>query len=174
MTRILRPTHGPKDWQAGLADPARAWRPGFSAMAAAQSWEAAQGSGSSGLPPEIAALLGPGATLQLAIPGHKVALPGHGGESMCDVFALVQAGEAGVALTIEASVDEPFGPTVGTWLAEASGTRRERLAALCNWLGVTYPLPEALRSQLFHGTAAAVAEARRFNRPVAAMVVQSF
>ncbi|SNR63894.1 hypothetical protein SAMN06265370_113119 [Puniceibacterium sediminis] len=143
-------------------------------MAAAQSWEAAQISDPSGLPPEIAALLGSGGALQLAIPEHRVALPGAGADSQCDVFALVQAGEASVALTVEAKVDEAFGPTIGTWLAEDKDNKRERLAALCNWLGVSYPPPEPLRYQLFHRSAAAVAEARRFNRPVAAMVVQSF
>ncbi|MFU8881858.1 MAG: DUF6946 family protein [Rhodobacterales bacterium] len=39
---------------------------------------------------------------------------------------------------------------------------------------VATPLSGALRYQLFHRTAAAVTEARRFHRPVAAMIVQSF
>ncbi len=56
-----------------LADPETRWKPGFSAMAAAQSWEAADS-----LPAEVAEILGPDAELLLAIPEHRVSLPGGG------------------------------------------------------------------------------------------------
>ena len=91
MARIYIPAQGIADWQSLLADPVRQWRAGYSAMAAAQSWQCA-----AGLPPEIDALLGGGTELQLAIPEHKVPLPGRGADSQCDVFALVQAGAQGV------------------------------------------------------------------------------
>lgn len=77
-------------------------------MAAALSWEAAKG-----VPPEIAELLGGSAELLLAIPEHKVSLPGGSRESQCDVFALVRTFGETMAIAVEAKVSEPFGPTVG-------------------------------------------------------------
>ena len=169
MTRILRATTGPDDWKALLADPDKHWRTGYSAKTTALSWEAA----SPDLPPEIAALLGPGAALQLAIVEHKVALPGGQRASQCDVFALVAADAGDIALAVEAKVDEPFGPTLGEWMATPTPGRQDRLAAIADWLDLADPDP-GLRYQLLHRTAAAVAEALRFRRPVAAMMVQSF
>lgn len=49
MSEILIPSSGPDDWQQFLADPQKQWKRGYSAMAVALSWEAAQG-----LPPEVA------------------------------------------------------------------------------------------------------------------------
>lgn len=169
MSRILIPTTGPDDWRRLLADPEKQWKRGYSAMAAALSWEASRG-----LPPEIAQILGPGAQLLLAIPEHKVALPGGNRESQCDVFALVDLGGATCALAVEAKVNEPFGPTVGEWMREPSAGRVERLGAICEMLGVVYPPPPELHYQLFHRTAAAILEARRFNAARAAMIVHSF
>ncbi len=169
MTKILVPTRSPDDWRALLADPETQWRAGYSAMSAALSWQAAQG-----LPPEIATLLGPDAELLLAIPEHKVKLPGKGRESQCDVFALVRSNDQTIALAVEAKVAEPFGPTVGDWLVAASPGKITRLTALCELLGCPYPTPPGLRYQLFHRTAAAVIEAARFKTDRAAMIVQSF
>ncbi|MEO1000600.1 MAG: hypothetical protein AAFW69_08380, partial [Pseudomonadota bacterium] len=87
MNKILTPSGGPEDWRQFLADPQNQWKRGYSAMATALSWEAAQG-----LPPEVAELLGPDAELLLAIPEHKVAVPGGRRASQCDVFALARAG----------------------------------------------------------------------------------
>lgn len=168
MSRILIATNGPQDWRRALADPATQWRDGFSAKAVARSWEHAQA-----VPPEIAALLGRQVALQLAIAEHKVALPGGQAASQCDVFALLEADGQQVAMTVEAKVDEPFGPLLGDWRKGASAGKAARLAAICAVLDLPDP-PDALRYQLFHRTAAAVLEARRFRRPVAAMVVQSF
>lgn len=136
-------------------------------MAAAQSWE-------HGFPPEVAALCGPDAELQLALVEHRVQLPGRGSPSHCDVFALVHAGGQDMAVAIEAKVDEPFGPTIAEWLgSDPTPNKTARLNAIAGWLGLALPAP-GLRYQLLHRTAAAIFEARRFRRPVAAMIVQSF
>ncbi|WP_102226675.1 DUF6946 family protein [Acidimangrovimonas sediminis] len=168
MSRIYVPTRGLGDWRALLADPEKHWRAGYSAMAAARSWEAADG-----LPPEIAAMFVTNAELLLAIPEHKVALPGGRRESQCDVFALVRDGNETVSLAVEAKVAEPFDRTIGDWLRNASDGKRTRLAAICELLGCPPP-PDDLYYQLFHRTAAAILEAKRFGTDTAAMVVHSF
>ena len=138
-------------------------------MAIALSWEKANG-----LPPEVARILGTDAELLLAIPEHKVALPGGRRDSQCDVFALARNLGRTIALAIEGKVNEPFGPTVGEWLVDGSEGRVVRLNSICQMLGSPYPPPENLRYQLFHRTAAAIIEAKRFKTDEAAMIVHSF
>lgn len=169
MSKILIPSSGPDDWQQFLADPQKQWKRGYSAMAAALSWEATQG-----LPPEIAVLLGANSELLFAIPEHKVALPGGRRESQCDVFALVRAGDETIAVAVEAKVNEPFGPTVGEWMIDASAGKIERMAFIREQLGLPDGPIDHIRYQLFHRTAAAVLEAKRFKTDRAAMIVQSF
>ncbi|MFC2966807.1 DUF6946 family protein [Acidimangrovimonas pyrenivorans] len=168
MSRIYVPTRGPSDWRALLGDPEKHWKAGYSAMAAARSWETAKG-----VPPEIAKIMGPAPDLLLAIPEHKVPLPGRGAASQCDVFALIRDREETVSLAVEAKVAEPFDKPIGEWLRDGSDGRRTRLAAICDLLGCGLP-PGDLYYQLFHRTAAAVIEARRFGTDAAAMIVQSF
>ena len=169
MSNILVPSRGPDDWQQFLADPQKQWKRGYSAMAAAMSWEAAHG-----LPPEIAALIGPDAELLFAIPEHKVALPGGGRASQCDVFALTRAGDETIALAVEAKVNEPFGPTVGEWMVGASAGKTERITFIRDLLRLPDGPIGHIRYQLLHRTAAAALEAARFKTDRAAMVVQSF
>ena len=166
---ILVPTSNADDWRRLLADPQTQWRRGYSAMATALSWEAA-----AGLPKEVSAIIGGEPDLLFAIPEHKVALPGGGRASQCDVFALVRAGDQTVALAVEAKVDEPFGPTVDEWLQGASDGKTTRIRYICQLLGLPQRPKTGLRYQLFHRTAAAVIEAERFKADRAAMIVQSF
>jgi len=170
LAKILIPTVGPEVWQQFLADPEKQWKRGYSAMAAALSWEAANGD----VPPEISKLLGGSIELLLAIPEHKVALPGGQRESQCDVFALIRTINETMAIAVEAKVNEPFGPTVGEWMVDASKGKIERMQFICNLLGLISPPPDELRYQLFHRTASAVLEANRFKTDRAAMIVQSF
>lgn len=169
-SRILVPSAGPSDWRRLLADPEKHWRDGYSAKAAAERWEA-----STGLPPEIGSLfeavgLGP-SELLLAVPEWKTPLPGGERESQTDVFALVHAPRGVFACAVEAKVIEPFGPTVAEWLAGASAGKLERLAYLCDLLGLPNPPAGELRYQLFHRTAVALIEAERFGCAGAAMIV---
>lgn len=169
MSKILVPTRGTEDWRLLLADPEKHWKHGYSAMAVAQCWETANG-----LPADFLSILGQDAELLLAIPEHKVALPGGTRESQCDVFALVRTGEHTCALSVEAKVNEAFGPTVGDWLDKASKGKAKRLTSICEMFGAAYPPPDNLRYQLFHRTAAAIVESARFKTDTAAMIVQSF
>lgn len=173
MTRIYVPSAGPQDWQKLLADPVLHWREGFSAMALATCWEAANG-----LPAEIAAMLRPlggEPELLLGIPEHKVPLPGSSTRpTQSDLFALIRVGDRTIAATIEGKVDEPLGPLLGDWLIDASPGKRDRLAYITELLGLALPLPNDVHYQLLHRTAAAVIEARRFKTDAAAMIVHSF
>jgi hypothetical protein len=174
LSRIYLPSTGPADWQKLLADPSKQWRSGFSAKTLAHCWESAEG-----LPSEIAAMLqlnGNAPELLLGLPEHKVPLPGSNrGESQNDLFALIRIGERTMAVTIEGKVDEPFGPRLGDWLANASVGKRQRLAFLCNQLGLDERrLPSDVHYQLLHRAAAALIEADRFKTDDAAMIVHSF
>ncbi len=166
---IYWPTRGPESWQQLLADPQKHWVTGYSARTLAHCWEAAKG-----LPPEIAALFGPQASLLLAIPEHKVNLRGGRRPSQTDVFALVRHADRTIACAIEGKVEEPFGPTMQEWLVDHSSGKAERLAYLCQVLGLAQPLPSQLRYQLLHRTASAIIEADRFKTDEAAMIVHSF
>lgn len=169
MKKILIPTTGPTDWKRFLADPDKQWKQGFSAMATAHSWESA-----GGFPEEIAQLLGTRAELLIAIPEHKVSLPGGSGQSQCDIFALARVEDTTIAVSVEAKVAEPFCPTIGEWLKNASPGKIARLSYVCDKLGLTQPVPHYIRYQLFHRTVAAVIEAERFKTDRAAMIIQSF
>ena len=169
MNKILIPTVGPESWRQFLADPEKQWKRGYSAMATALSWEAAQG-----VPAEIERLLGGEVELLLAIPEHKVPLPGGKRDSQCDVFCLLRQRDQTIAAAVEAKVREPFGPTVEEWLNNASAGKRERLQFIQDLLGLDGVVIPQLRYQLLHRTAAAVIEGRRFGTTKAAMIVQSF
>ncbi|QIE42383.1 hypothetical protein G5B39_10845 [Rhodobacteraceae bacterium SC52] len=169
MSKILVPSTGADDWRRFLADPGKQWKRGYSAMAAALSWEAANG-----VPREIEDLLDNPVELLIAIPEHKVRLPGGGRESQCDVFALIRSADETTAIAVEAKVNEPFGPTVGEWLVGASEGKIKRLKFICDLLGLKKEPCDELRYQLLHRTAAAIIEANRFKTDRAAMIVHSF
>lgn len=169
MPRIYIPTTGPESWQGLLADPTKHWRRGYSARTLAHAWEAA-----SGVPPEVAGLLGVEVELLLALPEHKVPLPGGERASQTDLFALVRADGKTVSVAVEGKVNEPFGQTINDWFDAPSAGKRERLSFLCSKLGLAFPPAGHLHYQLFHRAASAVLEAERFKTDEAAMIVHSF
>jgi hypothetical protein len=79
-----------------------------------------------------------------------------------------------ISVAVEGKVSEPFGPTVGEWLVNASAGKQRRLAYLRDLLGLPDPVPPNLRYQLLHRTASALIEARRFFAAHAVMLVHSF
>ena len=171
-SKIYLPSTGAPDWRRLLADREKHWKAGYSARAAAERWESADG-----LPAEIerqfvAVHLGP-CELILALPELKTPLPGAGRASQTDVFTLVRTVRGVFACGVEAKVSESFGPTIGEW-SDASPGKAKRLNYLCGLLGLAEPPAAALRYQLLHRTAAALIEAQRFGCAGAAMVVHSF
>src|SRR3954471_8644186 len=93
MTSIYLPSSGPHDWQWLLAKPGLHWKHGASAMALADSWEAAET-----WPTEVAeALDAPGLrNLEplVALPEHQVPLPGGQRASQTDLFVLARRPDA--------------------------------------------------------------------------------
>lgn len=174
--KIYVPTTGVESWQALLADPEKHWKAGYSAKALACCWEEAKG-----FSPEIQALLASvpeyglaDTELLMAFPEHKVPLPGGARESQTDLFALGKACDQLVSIAVEGKVSEPFGPTVGEWIANGSVGKHKRLAYLKEMLGLEGNLDPEVRYQLLHRIVSAVIEAERFNASKAVMMVHSF
>lgn len=171
MSRIFVPSSGPSTWQQFLAKPDRQWVTGYSARTVAHSWEA-----QASWPSEVAAIIeqGVGPTeLLLALPEHKTPLPGGQRESQSDVFALGRHRDGLIACTIEAKVNEAFGPTVADQMKDASSGKLTRFDFLCRSLGIA-DCPDDIHYQLMHRTVSALIEADRFATKHAAMIVHSF
>lgn len=155
-------------------------------METAVSWEGAKGT-HSGLPKPIAAMFQAAELnepeLLLAIAEHKVPLKGTGGDSQCDVWALVKTTEGTVSVSVEAKANEDFGDnnqTLTAWLkgGKSPGSPVNRLM---RWHHIEENLPKGgeeayhrIPFQILHRCAAAVIEARRFRLKHALFLVQSF
>lgn len=188
MSIFYVPTEGAEDWRQLLADPDKHWRKGFSARTLAYCWESSNGD----WPDSVGQLLRrqgiplfASARPLVALPEHRVPLPGGGRASQTDIWVLATSGDQLISIAVEGKVQEPFGDPVATWLekleteAERRGTTsgaRTRIDYLAGLLG----LPEDLNSwgdiryQLVHRTASAVLEAKRFTAGHALMLVHAF
>jgi len=177
VAQIFVPTNSIDDWKRLLAQPDLHWKPGFSAMTLARSWEDAA---AGGFPPEVAKALGAARPdwlnlrLLLAIPEYQVPLPGGSRASQTDLVAFARADSGLVVVAIEGKVDESLGPTVGQKRAERSGGVDERLGYLEKALGLTNPCSDNVRYQLLHRTVSALRIARDFAAKSAVMLVHSF
>ena len=186
MSTIHIATRGPCNWRERLGNPEIHWKRNASAMETAVSWEYASRL-HSGLPEPISKLfsdseLGP-SKLLLAVAEHKVSLRGTGGDSQCDVWALVRASVGTVSLTVEAKAKEPFGSgneTLQVWMGsgKSPGSKPNRIN---RWNHIQENLPAAAANayrdipfQILQRCAAAIIEARRFGLKHAAFVVQAF
>jgi hypothetical protein len=176
MSRIRLPSRRAEDWRRLLADPVTQWRVGYSAYELAHAWEACEE-----FPPAVADVLRPSLgplELLVAFPEHKVGVPGRGGASATDLFALARTerGEL-VAVAVEGKVGESFDRSVDKWLRDPRGdrdNRRRRLDGLAGLLGLEGVALDEVPYQLLHRTVAALTEARRFNAAHAVLLVHSF
>ena len=174
MKKIFIPTSGPDDWKQLLAEPDKHWQRGYSARALAHCWEQAQD-----IPQDVRIVLSKAPEMTeiealICIPEHQVPLPGGSRPSQNDIWVLAKTSLGLLSIAVEGKVSESFGPTVGEWFKEPSPGKQQRLSYLCQQLEVGFPPDSQLRYQLFHRTASAIIEARRFNAPDAAMVVHTF
>ena len=171
---ILVPATSLDDWKRRLASPEKHWKEGYSAHALATRWHAARG-----FPQEISSLLAThdltrDAALLLAIPEHQVPLKGGARASQTDLWALASTSRGLMSIAVEGKAGESFGPSIGEWEQSSSSGKRERWDALCSLLEVTRDCDRDIRYQLFHRTASALLEARRFHAVDAAVIVHSF
>lgn len=186
MSSLHIATRSACDWRSRLGDPEKHWKRRASAMETAVSWEGAARS-PSGLPQPIAALYEAselsGPKLLLAVAEHKVPLEGVGGDSQCDVWALVGTKAGVVSVAVEAKAKEAFGDkneSLAEWL-KGGDSLRSGPNRLKRWEHVIANLPEreagaydAVPFQILQRCAAAVIEARRFRLNHAVFLVQSF
>jgi len=110
----------------------------------------------------------------LAIPEHKVHLPGGGRPSQNDLWVIASCDYGLVSIAVEGKVSETFGPTLLKWEPDSSPGKQERLDFLCAELDLETPLPDDIRYQLLHRTVSAIIEAKKFNAKYAMMLVHSF
>lgn len=175
LPRIAVPLLRPEDVIPHLGKGELHWRQGYSARAVAESWFAAND-----LPPKVRAVLEQapelrGAELVDAWLERCTDLPwGRGAASQTDLLAVLGLGGELAVMGVEAKVKESFGPLVREWLAAGGDNRRQRLAGLCGLFGLDPAAVGDLRYQLFHRTAAAVLEARRYRAGKAVLMVHSF
>lgn len=173
--RLSLPMRGPEEVRPHLGKQYH-WKPGHSAQAVAYSWFKA-----GSIPARVATVLDQvawfkGATLVDAFLERKTDLrDGCGAASQTDLLAIVTAdgGRDLAIVAVEAKVREPFGKLVSEWL-DGSARKEVRLTRLCELFRISREDALPLRYQLLHRAAAAIYEAERYRRDVAAFVVQSF
>jgi hypothetical protein len=171
LSRIYMPTASADQWAQPLVEPGKQWRQGYSARTLAHSWQEA-----AGFPAEVKSVLAsafPALELLLALPEHKVPLPGGSRPSQNDIWVLARSESQLISIAVGGKVSEPFGPTVQEWQARSTPGKRARLAYLLSLLELP-AVPDATRYQLLHRTASAIIEAQRFHAAQAVMLVHSF
>lgn len=174
MNRIYLPARSADQWAQLLAEPDKQWRTGYSARSLAHCWQDADG-----FPREVRGAFGAAPALAdleflFGIPEHQVHLPGGSRPSQTDLWVLAKGRNGLASIAVEGKVAEPFGPTIGEWLHDASKGKHERLSYLQAELGFASQPSSALRYQLLHRTTSALIEARRFGAAHAVLLVHSF
>ena len=99
---------------------------------------------------------------------------GRPSHSQSDLLAVLGMADRIGVLAIEAKVDEEFDKTVDEWRKGSGLGKATRLEKLCSLLGFRSDAVGDLRYQLFHRTASAIIEAKRYRARQAAMIVQSW
>lgn len=99
---------------------------------------------------------------------------GRPSHSQSDMLAVLGLDSGLGILSIEAKVDEGFDKLVDEWRGDGSAGKQVRLGKLCRLFGVNESEVGALRYQLFHRSASAVIEAKRYRAKDAVMIVQSW
>lgn len=174
MKNIYIPCTDASDWKPLLAQPERHWRSGYSAKTLAHSWSDADG-----FPVEVRDALRTSDNfrdieLLLAIPEHKVSLPGGQTASQNDIWVLASAGGDLVSIAVEGKVSESFDKPVNEWMRPATSGKRARLQFLCAELEIQEYRVGNIPYQLLHRCASSLIEARRYSATHAVILVHSF
>lgn len=174
LTRIAVPLLQAEDVIPHLGKPTH-WKQGRSAKAVADSWFQAND-----IPPRVRAVLDRspelrGAELVDAWLERCTDLGDRrGSASQTDLLAILGIGDRLAVMGVEAKVTESFGPLVSEWIGDGGEGKDDRLRRLCALLGFDRNSVGDLRYQLFHRTAAAILEARRYRATKAVLMVHSF
>jgi hypothetical protein len=174
LTRISVPLLKPEDVIPHLGKPTH-WKQGRSAKAVADSWFTAND-----LPPRVRAVVEQAEEFRSAelidawLERCTDLGDGRGTPSQSDLLAILGLKGEIAVMGVEAKVNESFGPFVSEWIGDGSEGKARRLQMLCDLFGLDPDVVGHLRYQLFHRTAAAILEARRYRATKAVMLVQSF
>ena len=174
LPRIAVPLLKPEDVIPHLGKRTH-WRQGRSAKAVADRWFQAND-----LPPRVRAVLeqSPEFTNAELIDAWLERCTDlgdrRGSASQTDLLAILGVGDGLAVMGVEAKVTESFGPLVSEWIGNGSDGKEDRLQRLCALLGFERATVGDLRYQLFHRTAAAILEARRYRANKVVLMVHSF
>jgi len=160
-----------------LRDPELHWKPGRSAYQSAESWMKGSLREAGGLPRTVRCTLDRaeewvGAEMVAGFFEHATPLDTLKGPSSNDVLAVCRLPDSLGVMAVEAKAGETFGELVSVW--NTSPGRASRLGWACSLFGVEPSACNELRWQLFHRTASAVIEAKRFHARHAVMMVHDF
>jgi hypothetical protein len=160
-----------------LRDPELHWKPGRSAYQSAESWVNGSLRDAGGLPRAVRCTLDQaeewrGAEMVVGFFEHATALDTLTGPSSNDVLAVCRLSDTLGVMAVEAKAGETFGELVSVW--NTSPGKASRLDWVCSLFGIEPSACNELRWQLFHRTASAVIEAKRFQARHAVMMVHDF
>ena len=160
-----------------LRDPELHWKKGRSAYEAAHSWVKGNINDDGGLPRSVRSLLNEApewtdAEIAIGLFEHATPLDTYRGPSNNDLLVVCRLKQSLGVIAVEAKAGEPFGELVSVW--NTTPGRANRLDWACKFFDVKAEACGGLRWQLFHRTASAVIEARRFHAPHAIMLVHDF
>lgn len=91
-----------------------------------------------------------------------------------NIFVLACSHGGPVCITVEGKVNESFGPTLCTWVAETSPGKDERLGFLLRTLCISAVPDGASRYQLLHRAACAIITGEQYHAVAAIVLVHSF
>jgi hypothetical protein len=166
------PLENPEQARLLLRDPDLHWKRGRSAFETATAWINARG-----VPAKVASVLEQapewqGAEVAAGFFEHPTALDTQIAPSQTDILVVCGLTSGLGVLAVEGKAGESFGPLVEDW--RTSPGRESRYDWACNVFGLDGGVCQNLRWQLFHRTASAVLEAKRFRAAHAVMLVHDF
>ena len=173
IRRLHVPLTTAEDVIPHLAKQEAHWRAGYSAQELAVSWAGAEND----FPTTVRAVLETapeyaGAELIDGFFEREVELGTKGRNSQTDLMVVAGLGDELGIIAVEGKVDESFASIVSEW--NDSPGKQQRLNHLCRTLSLDPSNVGDLRYQLFHRTASAIREAKRYRCSHAVMLVHSF
>ena len=175
IRRLHLPALKPEDVKPHLAKKEH-WKPGHSAKELADAWWNADNTDND-FPAPVRTVLNTAPEYKAAklVDGffeHEVKLRSPGRNSQTDLMVIADLGDELSVIAVEGKVEEPFAELVSVW--NDSPGKQTRLESLCITLGLDPANVGHLRYQLFHRTASAIYEAKRYHCRHAMMLVHSF